>query len=320
MPTRESGLDRHDARFLVGPTAVGKSAVAQWIAERDGSEILSADSMLVYRGMDIGTAKPTPAERRRVRYWGVDLVPAGEPFNVARFLEVARGCFESAQSNGVKVIVVGGTGLYIKALTEGLADVPTSDEPARMRRRAVLEELGVEGLQRELQSRNPAWYAALPDPANARRLIRALELIEAGWERPPETWRGEAGGPGLVGLAMPRETLRARIAARVETMYAQGLLEETRRLVDEGFGTSPTARQAVGYAEAAACLEGRMTRDMAVGMTVQRTQRLAKRQMTWFRHQVAVQWVEVMPAQPVEEVAGRVMAAWKELGNTPVVV
>jgi tRNA dimethylallyltransferase len=124
----------------------------------------------------------------------------------------------------------------------------------------------------------------------------------------------------MVGLAMPRETIRARIAARVEAMYAQGLLEETRRLVDEGFGTSPTARQAVGYAEAAACLEGRMTREMAIGMTVQRTQRLAKRQMTWFRHQVTVKWVEVMPSQPVEEVAGRVMAAWKELGTTPVVV
>lgn len=320
MPARDSGSTRHAARFLVGPTAVGKSAVAQWIAEQDGSEILSADSMLVYRGMDIGTAKPTLEERRRVRYWGIDLVPAGEPFNVARFLDEAGRCFESAQANGVNVIVVGGTGLYIKALTEGLADVPTADEPARVRRRAVLEELGVEGLQRELQSRNPAWYAALPDPANARRLIRALELIEAGWERPPETWRGTDGGAGLVGISMPREPLRARIAARVETMYAQGLLEETRRLMEGGFGVSPTARQAVGYAEAAACLEGRMKRETAIAMTVQRTQRLAKRQMTWFRHQVTVKWVEVMPTQPVEEVAARVMASWKELGTTPVVV
>jgi tRNA dimethylallyltransferase len=316
----DSALQGHVARFLVGPTATGKSAVAQWIAEREGFEILSADSMLVYRGMDIGTAKPTPEERGRVRYWGVDVVSAGEPFNVARFLEEARRCFESAHARGMKVLVVGGTGLYIKALVDGLAGVPAADESARAGRRAVLEELGVEGLQRELRSRNPAWYAALPDPANSRRLIRALELIESGWERPPATWRGADGKPGLVGLSMVRGQLRERIAARVATMYAQGLLDETRGLLAEGFGASPTARQAVGYAEAIACVEGKVSRELAIERTVQRTRQLAKRQMTWFRHQVAVQWIDVGPSQPVEEVAARVRAEWEKLGATPVVV
>jgi tRNA dimethylallyltransferase len=313
-----SGSHSYTAHFLVGPTAVGKSAVAQWIAEREGFEILSADSMLVYRGMDIGTAKPTVAERRKVHYWGVDLVPAGQPFNVALFLDEAHRCFESAQSSGAKLIVVGGTGLYLKALSEGLADVPTADEGARAQRRVTLETLGVEGLQQELRTRNPDWLASLSDPANSRRLIRALELIDAGWERPPETWSGTEGTPKMVGLTMPRELLRARIAVRVETMYAQGLLDETSGLLAGGFNASPTARHAVGYAEAAACLEGRMTRRAAVERTVQRTQQLAKRQMTWFRHQVAVRWVEVTPTEPVEAVAERVLAEWREMGATPV--
>jgi tRNA dimethylallyltransferase len=314
------GSQGHSAHFLVGPTAVGKSAVVQWIAEHQGFEILSADSMLVYRGMDIGTAKPSPEERRKVRYWGVDLVPAGEPFSVACFLEEARRCFESARSRSVNVIVVGGTGLYVKALTEGFAEVPAADEAARIRRRAILEGLGIEGLQRELQNRNPAWFAALSDPANGRRLIRALELIDAGWEHPPETWRGATAAHALVGLSMAREQLRARIATRVRAMYEQGLLEETQRLLAAGWGASPTARQAVGYAEAAACLDGQMTRAVAIERTVQRTHRVAQRQMTWFRHQATVQWVDVVPSDAVEAVAERVLKGWRDAGATPVAV
>ena len=307
----------YTARFLVGPTAAGKTAVAQWIAERHGFEILSADSMLVYRGMDIGTAKPAAEERRRVRYWGVDVVSAGAPFNVALYVEEARRCFESAAARGVRIIGAGGTGLYVKALIEGLAPTPAPDEASRQRWRHLLAERGVGGLQAELRVLNPAWLEALPDPGNGRRLLRALECAEAGVEAPTRTWRAAGESPELIGLQMPREILHERIALRVREMYAQGLLEETRQLLAEGLGASPTARQAVGYAEAAACLGGLMTREAAIEKTIQRTRQLAKRQMTWFRHQLSVKWVEALPGRGVEETARQVLACWEADGPTP---
>ena len=307
----------YNAYFLVGPTAVGKTAVAQWIAERYGFEILSADSMLVYRSMDLGTAKPAAEERRRVRYWGVDVVSAGQPFNVVRYVEEARRCFESAMARGARVIVVGGTGLYVKALTEGLVPTPAPDEASRQRWQRILEARGVEGLQEELRVRNPAWLAALPDAGNSRRLLRALECVEAGVEAPTRTWRAPGESPEVVGLLMPREELHERIAVRVRSMYAPGLLEETRQLLAEGLEASPTAVQAVGYAEAAACLGGLLTREAAIEKTIQRTRQLAKRQMTWFRHQFSVKWIETPAGHGVEEIAQQVLACWEAGGPTP---
>jgi tRNA dimethylallyltransferase len=308
------------AFFLVGPTATGKTAVAQWIAEHHGYEILSADSMLVYRGMDIGTAKPTPHERRNVRYWGVDLVPATAPFSVGRYVEEARRCLGSARERNIPVIVTGGTGLYIKALLAGLDEGPVASDNTRKRLHELLDREGVAGLQRELEARNPDWYGALPDKNNSRRLLRALELIDAGWSAPPRSWREAGSLPELPGLSRPRHSLQARIAERVTDMYARGLLAETQQLIAGGMKEAPTASHAVGYAEATALLEGKLTLDAAIEKTIQRTRQLAKRQMTWFRHQVPVKWVDVTPEASVEDVAARVMGFWTEHGPTPVAI
>lgn len=304
----------HRAFFLVGPTAVGKTAVAQRLAERRHAEILSADSMLVYRGMDIGTAKPTVAERRGIRYWGVDVVEPSDAFNTARFLEEARRCFMTAESSGTPVIVVGGTGLYIKALLEGLDELPDLPEGGREKWKTVFDQEGVEGLRHALELRNPSWLAALPDQANSRRLIRALELVEAGCRTPPRSWSASASTAIPTGLAMVREDLVARVEARVAAMYDRGLLDEVRGLLERGWDSAGTAAQAIGYAEAIACLRGQLTQGEAMRLTAQRTRQLAKRQMTWFRHQANVSWVSVEASTPLDEIAAKVSVDWDRHG------
>ena len=283
----------YQAYFLVGPTAAGKTAVAHRLAEERNAEILSADSMLVYRGMDIGTAKPSQAERRAVRYWGVDVVAPSEPFNVARFLEEARKCFHSAAAAGKPVIVAGGTGLYVKALLEGLDELPSLSEDRRKHWQGVFEAEGVEGLKRALETRNPGWFATMADHANGRRLIRALELVDAGVAEPPRSWTSGISAKVITGLAVDRATLVARIETRVREMYAAGLLREVEGLMAGEWEPSITAAQAIGYAEAIACLQGKLPQKDAMALTMQRTRQLAKRQMTWFRHKANVAWVPV---------------------------
>ena len=307
------------AFFLVGPTAAGKTTVAQRLAEMMDADILSADSMLVYRDMTIGTAKPSPQERGRVRYWGLDLVSPSDPFSVARFIPEARRCFESARDRGVPVIIAGGTGLYIKALLNGLDDLPDPLPEVRARWQAVLDQEGTEGLRRALATRNPAWLQGLADPSNSRRLLRALELIESGFSNPPRSWDNRVSNPACVtGLAVPRELLVKRIEERVYKMYEDGLLEETRALMDRHGALSGTAAGAIGYAEALRCLQGELTREVAIQLTIQRTRQLAKRQMTWFRHQLNVSWVS-MTGSDFTSVAAEVSADWQRHGAQPVV-
>jgi len=310
------------AFFLVGPTASGKTAVAQKLAELRGAEILSADSMLVYKGMDIGTAKPSREERLRVRYWGVDVVSPSESYNVACFMEEARRCFESAAAARKEVLVVGGTGLYIKALLAGLDDLPSAAPESRERWQRVLQREGVEGLRGALETLAPSWLAALPesDRTNGRRLIRALELVESGVREPPRSWTAVKPSCLVTGLAMAREALVVRMESRVHAMYDGGLLDEVRFLLDRGWNPACTAAQAIGYAEAIACVRGQLTRDEAMRLTAQRTRQLAKRQMTWFRHQVAVSWVEVTPTMAVDDISARVLADWGRNGPQPVML
>ncbi len=306
------------AYFLVGPTAAGKTAVAQRLAETMGADILSADSMLVYRGMDIGTAKPSPSERGRVRYWGLDLVEPSESFSVARFVQEARRCFESARERGVPVIIAGGTGLYVKALLNGLDELPDPSPEVRARWQAVLAQSGVEGLQSALAARNSVWLKELADPANSRRLIRALELIESGFPEPPRSWRGPSREVCVTGIEVPREVLVERIENRVHEMYAAGLLVETQGLMTRYGRLSGTAAGAIGYAEALLCLQGELSQAVAIQLTIQRTRQLAKRQMTWFRHQIQVSWIP-MVGNDWESVTTRVSADWKQHGPQPVV-
>ncbi len=300
------------AYFLVGPTASGKTEIAHVIARNLDAVILSADSMLVYRDMNIGTAKPTEHERHGIVYFGMDVVPPSETFNVAQFLECARSAWQYCVSHRVPLLVVGGTGLYVKCLAEGLADAPAADPELRKRAETILEREGVEGLYRILRATDRRIADSLKDRRNPRRLIRAMELA---WQKaaPPAGWRGLQPRP-MAGLKLPRAVLAERIAQRVRRMYERGLLDEMRQLLAAG-PLSPTARQAIGYAEAAAVLKGEITMEDAMARTVRRTRQLAKRQMTWFRHQANVQWLEVGVSEDVRETAERVVALWKEHGS-----
>jgi len=283
------------AFFLVGPTAVGKSAVAQHLAEQRSASILSADSMLIYRGMDIGTAKPTVAERGDVPYYGVDLAEPDESFSVWDYRRHALEAL-AALPEGEELIVTGGTGLYVKSLIHGLEDRPGGDAALRTEWERRLADEGIGALQDAVRRAAPERFEALADKENPRRLIRALEA--AGAPHAVPSWTS-AEEPVVVGLSMEPELLNARIAQRVEEMYAQGLMEEVTRLLERDRPLSETARQAIGYAEAIELIEGQATQAEAVERTIIRTRRLAKRQRTWFRHQANVDWLEVAPESDV---------------------
>lgn len=307
------------AFFLVGATASGKSAVSQYIAEREGQLIVSADSMNLYRGMDIGTAKPTGAERRKADYAGCDLAEPTEKFSVAAYLKAVRPSFETSR----EIIVAGGTGLYIKCLTEGFDDVP----PENSELRAELEALDFPDLEKRAKTEASRLYEQLTDDdrQNPRRLIRILERgcgagisacpAQAGSLRHTRSWNSNPK-PTLVGLHVEREVLHRRIEQRVEKMYAEGLLDEAKKLIK--LDLSPTALQAIGYAEAFAILNNEMTMEEAQEKTVIRTRQLAKRQMTWFRNQLKVDWIDVAEYPEIENLAEAVSNAWKRRGATPV--
>lgn len=283
---------------LAGATASGKSAVTQYLAERHGWPILSADAMLIYKGMDIGTAKPTVAERTRVPYFGLDCVTPADDFNAHDWhLDAQRAQAASAEG----VFVTGGTGLYYSVLLRGLEPAT----PVDPERRAALEQLSLE----ELQARLATYSVTLADMQNPRRLIRALEQLEQGLPL-PQSWR-EQTKPVLWALRHERSLLHARIAQRVEVMYKEGLLEEVRALVDRYPTWSRTALQAIGYAEALACLQGRCTEAEAKERTIIRTRQLAKRQETYLRGQFDTQWIEVTPCDTVETIAHRLETIWK---------
>lgn len=304
------------AWFIAGATATGKSAVAQQLAEQNGCAILSADAMLVYRGMDIGTAKPPPSERGGVPYFGIDLVSAAEPFSTGLWLADACRALRSAPRAGL--IVAGGTGLYLKALTDGL-DGTASDPDARARWQALYAAEGLDALRRALEARAPGALETLPDPANPRRLIRALEHLDARGTL-PDHWRRTADAPPIPALRLPREQLHARIVRRVDAMFAAGLIDEVRTLQRDIPVWSETAGHAIGYAEVRALLAGELTQSQAAERIAARTRQLAKRQETWLRHQAHVVWIDITDDAPPDAVARRVTETWRLYGPSPVVL
>ncbi len=306
------------AWFLVGPTASGKSAAAQLLAERDGHDILSADAMLVYRGLDIGTAKPTAAERARVPHHGLNLVACNQRFSVGAWRAAALEALRGAAARQCPVIVVGGTGLYIKSLTDGLAAGNPARESVRAAAAHRLAAEGVAGLQSWVRAAAPAQFAALADPCNPRRLVRALEAALAGAPAAAHGWRRGAEGPPIPGLLWEPAVLYDRIRARVQAMFDGGLLDEVERLMAEGLEEAPTARLAIGYAETMDCLRGRCSRAEAMERTVRRTRQLAKRQMTWFRRQCRVIWLPMAPDMGPAEIAEAVRRAWRTHGPAPI--
>ena len=322
-PTAKEG--RSDAFFLVGCTAAGKTAVAHAIARESGALVLSADSMLVYRGMDVGTAKPTAAERAGVVLRGVDIADPDEPFSAGRWLESAREAAREAAEAGRDLVVAGGTGFYVSALLRGI-DTREADPGRRAELEALLAREGTGALVARAESLSPGSTAAI-DAKNPRRLVRLVEILESHAESSGSpaggaAERSEAEGvvhAPLVGLDFPPEVLNARIERRARAMFEGGLLDEVRALCERfpGFERS-TAGAGIGYAEALAALRGEISVDEAVARTAQRTRRLAKKQRTWWRHQARVEWVRG-PADEadVARAARDVRNLWSQYGKVP---
>jgi tRNA dimethylallyltransferase len=290
---------------IVGPTASGKSELALEVAGRLGGEILSVDSMQVYRGMDIGTAKPTAVEQARVRHHLIDLVTPAEQFTVARFVEMADGVIADARRRGVPLIATGGTPLYYKALFEGLFEGPAADPALRQR----LREQPAEQLYARLARVDPA-AAARIHVNDSKRLVRALEVYELTG-RPISSyqtdWTQTHARHDAVwfGLMWEREVLNRRINARVKAMIEAGWVEETRRLLDQYGGLSKTAAEATGYAELIAHQHGRLSLEDAAERIKIATRQLARRQMKWFRRFPRVEWIH--GEAPLGEKVERVM-------------
>ena len=304
------------ADVLVGATASGKSAVAQWVAEQGrGRVIVSADSMAVYRRLDIGTAKPDAGDRRRVTYFGIDQAEPAEEWSAGAYVEALRREREAIAAGATRgeerPIVVGGTGLYVQALTEGLDAAAAAKPEKRLEAEKILAEGGLEALQEAVRALSPGEYAKVRDPENPRRVVRAYELFAGGHPWPVAVERPK---PRLVGLRRDPEDLKQRIALRVRRMFAWGLVDEARALRERGVVLSETARHAIGYEEAFAVVDGTLDEEAAIERTIARTRQYAKRQMTWFRHQAEMVWVDAAPDDSIERLAGRVEAAWRHIG------
>jgi tRNA dimethylallyltransferase len=316
--------------FLAGPTASGKSAVALALAERIGGEIISVDSMQVYRGLDIGTAKPPEAERRRVPHHLIDVAEPAEPFDAAKFVSLAARAVEEIQRRGKAPIFCGGTGLYFKAYLYGLGDAPPGDPKLR----AELETKPPGELLEELQRRDPETFDRI-DRLNPRRVVRAVEILRltgkplsssrADWQTPltrpagtlsPHPMKGEERGEGstrpparerVYVLRREQGDLTQRINRRVDEMFARGLIGETRQLLERGLTDNATAMQAIGYRQVVAHLRGELPLAETVELVKRRTRQFARRQMTWFRHQLPCEWLDVGTDAAAEEVADELL-------------
>ena len=307
------------AWILVGPTAAGKTAVSNELARRLGADVLSADSMLVYRGLDIGTAKPTRDEQQGLVLHGIDLAAPDERFSVGAWLAAAKKAFDSAEAAGRDLVVAGGTGLYINALLRGLDSPPADMEILRPQIQARFEAGGVDALRAYAEQLSPGSVETLADPDNPRRLTRLIEKLSA--DPASSAGRITCHGHILAGLQVEPKILEIRIIRRIEKMFADGLLDEVAALRHRYPAFSETAGQGIGYAEAMAVLDGRMTREEAATRIALRTRHLAKRQRTWFRHQLEVDWVAgPEDARDVPRAADQVLEVWKRHGKTPVSV
>jgi len=278
--------------FLAGPTAAGKSAVALALAEKIGGEIISVDSMQVYRGLDIGTAKPSRTEREHVPHHLIDVVDLTEPFDAARFVSLAQKAVVEIQSRGHTPIFCGGTGLYFKAFLDGLGDAPPADAALR----AELEAAPLPALLLELEQNDPATFAKI-DKKNPRRVVRAVEVIRLTG-KPFSAQRSDWGTQNsklktknCFGLSRSAADLHARVNVRVEEMFRLGLVDETRQLLKHGLEQNRTAMQAIGYRQVVEHLRGEHSLPETIELVKIKTRQFAKRQMTWFRRQLRLDWI-----------------------------
>ena len=289
---------------VVGPTASGKTAVGIEIAERLGGEIISADSMQFYRGMEIGTGAPTAAELARVKHHFVGFLDPSEEFSAGAFERAARERVADLRAQDKPPIVVGGAGLYVSALLDGLFPGPGKDDAIRARLHEEAETAGVPALYERLANVDPE-YAAVIQENDLRRIVRALEVHELTGEPLSKLHREhrsetESLDAVLVAPEWPRNELYARIDARVDAMLDHGLLDEVQALLDNGYGADIDRLRSLGYREMAAHLRGESTLDEATELMKRYTRRYAKRQLTWFRADARVHWLPASGHTPAE--------------------
>lgn len=312
-------MERQKLLVLVGPTVVGKTELSLLLAEALHAEIISADSMQVYRGMDIGTAKPTPQERKRVRHHLLDVVDPDESFNVADYVALAEAVLNELKSRQVVPLLTGGTGLYIDALLDGFL---FPDTPADPHIRTELEEQAKRdplSLYQELQEVDPVSAERL-HPNDLRRIIRALEVYRRTGEAISALQQKRAQqqrpyNPLYVGLTRDRKELYSRINERVELMLRRGLVDEVKMLLEK-YPHQPTALQALGYKEIAGYLRGEMTLQEAVELLKRDTRRYAKRQLSWFRRNKRIHWFD-RTSMDDSQVKKAVLDLWERFSPGP---
>lgn len=277
---------------VVGPTATGKSDLGVALAHAVGGEVVNADASQLYRGMDIGTAKLTVAEREGVPHHLLDVLDVRDEASVAAYQRDARAAIAAIRERGKVPIFVGGSGLYLRAALDDLR-IPPTDAAVRARWEERLDQLGSDALHRQLTATDPKAAAQIP-PANGRRVVRALEVIELTGQPFSATMptREFVAPTVLLGLRVDRPTLRARITTRIDRMWRAGLLDEVRELDRHGLRDGRTASRAIGYAQALQQLDGVLTEQQAKDETAALTRKFAKRQRSWFRPDTRIHWVE----------------------------
>jgi tRNA dimethylallyltransferase len=305
---------------LTGPTAVGKSDVALLLAERLSGEIISVDSMQVYQGLDLGTAKPSADERQRVPHHLLDVCPPTQHFDAAQFVTLARAAVDQIQGRDRLAIFCGGTGLYLKAYLYGLGNAPKPDPSLR----AELERVPLPELLNELAAADPAAYQRI-DKQNSRRVLRAVEILRqsggssatqrADWTQTPPS--GIAPPARVIALVRPLPDLYRRVDARVDQMFQRGLVAETRHLLQQTPELSVTALQAIGYRQVVEHLQGARSLEETIALIKQRTRQFARRQLTWLRHQLPLVWINWSAGESAEQVSEEVERAFRAPVVTP---
>jgi len=296
---------------LVGPTATGKSQLAVELALRlaesgQPAEVVNADSMLVYRGMDVGTAKPTLAERRGVPHHLIDILEVTEKASVAHFQTLARAVIAALRERGILPILVGGSALYSRAILDRF-EFPGSDDAVRERWQAELDRVGAEELHARLTQIAPA-SAAHIEPGNGRRIVRALEVAELTGGHQPELpeWTYELEGVHQFGLALPREELDRRIDERVERMWAGGLVDEVRGLLARDLRDGQTAVRAIGYRQVVSYLDGQITEQEAKQQVQRATRTFFRKQLSWYRRDPRIHWLTAGGPRNAELIAATI--------------
>ncbi|WP_173076356.1 tRNA (adenosine(37)-N6)-dimethylallyltransferase MiaA [Phytohabitans rumicis] len=275
---------------VVGPTAAGKSALSIALAHALGGEVVNADSMQLYRGMDIGTAKLTPAEREDVPHHVLDIWAVTEPASVAAYQRLARAAVDGIRARGRVPIVVGGSGLYVRAVLEEF-EFPGTDAAVRARLEDDLSANGPASLYERLRAADPAAATKIL-PSNGRRIVRALEVIELTGAPFTASLPDPKPYYDAIQIGVDRPDVAVRVETRVDQMFADGLVEETAALAEQGLRDGRTASRALGYQQVLAYLDGAATRDEARDETVRATRRFVRRQRTWFRRDPRIGWLD----------------------------